>query len=250
VHKIFLIIGILLPFYPLNAQQEKENSRVSTPFSFTGSIQVTTNGISTIPAYSLGKPAAMVMLNASKKRFTLNPMLALSLDGKPWYMAYWLRYNVIQKEKFTLKTSAAWGWAFRDADMLYGNDTMTIKRAFRSVFTEIRPTYLFSPHASVSVSYLYVRGLEEDFRSNIHCFTLNGLFIFEPVKNITCTIAPQLFNVEFIGVGSGTFASATVSFAHKKVPLSLGALVTQPVISTLKPESGFVWNVNLTYSFK
>jgi hypothetical protein len=240
----------LLLFCPLIAQQEKENTTGHTPFTFTGSIQVTSNGISTIPAYSLGKPATMVILNINKKRFTLNPMLALSLDGKPWYMAYWLRYNAIQKEKFTLKTSVAWGWAFRDADLVKDLDTMTIKRAFRSAFTEIRPSYSFSPSASISLSYLYVHGLEEDFKSNIHCLTLSGLFVFEPVRNINFTVSPQIFMVEFIGQGNGTFASATMSLSHKKIPLSLGTLVTQPIQSTLKPKSGFVWNVNLTYSFK
>jgi hypothetical protein len=251
VNKAFLIFGFWFIFIQSFTQQVKVEDKANTPFTFTGSLQLTSNGISTIPAYSLGKPALMVNLSASKKRFSLNPVSAFSLDGKPWYVVTWLRYNAVNKEKIILRTSTAWSLAFRDAETISNDDTLTIRRAYRNVFLEIRPTYFFTQKTSLAMAYMYAHGIEKDNPANIHCITLNGMFTgITLAKNVTCTLSPQLFYVYFVDKGQGTFFSASVSFAHQKVPLSVGALITQPLESTLEPKSGFVWNVSLTYSFK
>jgi len=162
----------------LNVFTQEEQAPI--PFSFSGSLQFTTNGISTIPAYSFGKPAILVILNAEKKRLSINPMFALGVNGKPWYMLNWLRYNIVDKEKFDIRTSAGFGWAFRDADLITGEDTTVISRAFRSAFFELRPAWKISENITIAPSYMYVHGIEDDFNTNIHMLMLSGTFFLHP----------------------------------------------------------------------
>lgn len=189
-------------------------------------------------------------MNANKKRLSINPMFALGTNGEPWYMLNWLRYNIVDKEKFTLRTSAGYGWAFRDADVISDDDTISGKRAFRSGFLELRPAWHINENSSISLAYMYVRGFENDFNTSIHMLMTSGSFLLHPVNNINFAILPQIFGVYFKDFGNGLFYAANFSISYKEFPLALGSFIAQPFTTTIEPKAGFVWNVNLTYSFK
>ena len=65
-------------------------------WQFHGNIQVNNNGISPVPAFSLGKPALMTSLFLTKGRFTYSPEFNYGSDGKPWVVNQWFRYQWTQ----------------------------------------------------------------------------------------------------------------------------------------------------------
>nr|MBP6073208.1 hypothetical protein [Flavobacterium sp.]MBP6100608.1 hypothetical protein [Flavobacterium sp.] len=63
--------------------------------TFSGGITVTNNGISLLPTFTLGKPAAIFDFAVKSKRWSFEPQLRFSLEGKPWSFVFWGRYKVI-----------------------------------------------------------------------------------------------------------------------------------------------------------
>src|SRR5215471_5852043 len=73
---------------------------------FSGALSVTSNGISVIPTFTLGKPAAIVNMSISKGKFSFEPDLRFSLDGKPWNFLFWFRYKLLTAERFHINIGA------------------------------------------------------------------------------------------------------------------------------------------------
>jgi hypothetical protein len=80
--KIPVIVCCLLAVASAGYTQEKKDT-TRTAFKFSGNLNFTTNGISPIPAFSLGKPAILVNLSLKNKRFSYNPEMAFSIQGVP-----------------------------------------------------------------------------------------------------------------------------------------------------------------------
>ncbi len=53
-------------------------------FHISGAASVTNNGISLLPMFTLGKPAAIFDLSVGNSRLAFEPQFRFSLEGKPW----------------------------------------------------------------------------------------------------------------------------------------------------------------------
>ena len=95
----------------LSFAQKIDSTKSSTYFS--GSVNVTNNGISLVPNFSLGKPAVIINLSAGKSWLTFDPDIRFSLSAKPWTMLFWLRYKVVPTGKFRLTTGTHLGLNFK-----------------------------------------------------------------------------------------------------------------------------------------
>jgi len=84
----FLIVLLLL--MSQYALSQKLDSLKRTRY-FSGAISVTNNGISIIPSFSLGKPAAIFIFSMAKRKFSFEPDIRFSLKGKPWSFVFWSR---------------------------------------------------------------------------------------------------------------------------------------------------------------
>lgn len=91
VHLLLYLTLVMLSI-PLSGQE-----KVSTENNLhvAGSAGLTNNGISLIPNFSLGDPAAIFNLSVSKGRLSFETDFNFSLEGKPWFILYWLRYKEI-----------------------------------------------------------------------------------------------------------------------------------------------------------
>ena len=75
---LFILITTVLS---VNAQ-DKDSSKT---LFFAGNINLTNNGFSFIPLFSLGKPATTVNLSVGGKRLSFDSQLRFDLDGmRPW----------------------------------------------------------------------------------------------------------------------------------------------------------------------
>ena len=82
-----LLWAIVLLTADFSAAQDKNGVGVIDHFS--GQVTVTNNGISLIPSFSLGEPAALFNLSMGRGRFSFDPELRFALEGKPWSFIFW-----------------------------------------------------------------------------------------------------------------------------------------------------------------
>ena len=95
-----LVLLFVLAVPPHVISQEPEKKAES---HFQSTITLTSKGISTIPSFTLGKPALMFDLSMGKGKLSFDPLFRFALEGKPWTFVFWFRYNnLIDKEKFNL----------------------------------------------------------------------------------------------------------------------------------------------------
>jgi hypothetical protein len=86
IKRTFLLI-VLLNLSFLAFSQMRDSTKVANYFS--GGVTVTNNGISLIPTFSLGKPAALFDLTAGRGKLSFEPQFRFSLEGKPWTFFFW-----------------------------------------------------------------------------------------------------------------------------------------------------------------
>src|SRR5215468_11181833 len=82
-------------------------------FHFKGAVTVTNKGISLVPTFTLGKPAAIFDLSMGKKKFFFEPQFKFSLAGKPWAFLFWWRYKLVTTSKFAFTAGVHPALSFR-----------------------------------------------------------------------------------------------------------------------------------------
>ena len=142
---------------------------VATPkadYHFSGSISATNNGISFIPTFSLGKPAAIFNISIGDKKLSFEPEFRASLEGKPWTLILWWRYKLLNDEKFKINVGAHPALSFKSVvSDIAGIQTNTIQ-AQRYLAGELLSTYNLSKNISIGSYYLYSRGMESNSTKN------------------------------------------------------------------------------------
>jgi hypothetical protein len=91
---IILLIAIFLLLAQYSFAQKIDSTK--RQHSFTGAVSITNNGISLVPTFSLGKPAAMVTLVVGKGKLRFERDMRFSLEGKAWSFLF----SVVQMELF------------------------------------------------------------------------------------------------------------------------------------------------------
>lgn len=76
------------------------DERKKEPFldDFRGTASVTHNGISLVPSFYYGEPALLIDLKFMKGKLSFEPDMRFDLEGKPWTLIFWLRYEAIDTE--------------------------------------------------------------------------------------------------------------------------------------------------------
>ena len=98
---IKLIIPLLLAGLPPALCAQETDSTVSKVNRFGGAVTIQSKGISTIPNLTLGKPALVFDMSVGKK-LTFEPQFRFPLEGKPWAMVFWWKYNTLISNKLRL----------------------------------------------------------------------------------------------------------------------------------------------------
>lgn len=229
--------------------QSGDSAGCTHPLHFSGTVEITNNGISPVPTFTLGKPAALGNVSLRRGRLSFNPRVAFALNGQPWYIIYWLRYKVLNGEKFKLDASAAAGTSFRFAKVVENGVAKNVRTPMRVANTEIVPTYVLSKKSALSVVYLYGHGFIKNAPLNLHFVSLIGSFSHIGLgKGLQLKLLPQVYYLSQ-GKTDGWFTAATVSLSHQKLPLALSAMANQTIRTSISPSPGFVWNTSLAFNF-
>lgn len=207
-------------------------------------VSLNSNGVASIPAFSLGKPAVISSVSLTKNRFSYDPVLAYGLNVKPWFIDNWLHYKIIRKPAFELRTGVNFSTFFTE----YKLPDETILRGDRYLAVEVAATYNFSPNTSLTLMYWNDNGIEPG--------TISGHFLdlvgekrdIRLGKSVLMSANVQLFVITYDGNNDGLFVSPKISFALRDIPFALFWQGTQVLTSNITPDPGFQWNIGLAYS--
>jgi hypothetical protein len=240
-----LFIAILL--FAFTSFSQKTDS-LNHPIQVSGAFTVTNSGISVIPTFTLGKPATIFDMVVRKNHFSFEPQLRFAIeDVKPWSFVFWLRYRLVDNQKFKMSIGGHPSTVFSNTIITTNGVTkeaITVRRYWAG---ELSPTYALSKNVSVGVYYLYARGLADASRntnfvalnSNFSNINLGGDFFMKA--------APQVYYLK-IDNNDGYYATSTFTLAKRHFPLAISSIVNKKIESNV-PSDDFVWNVSLVYSY-
>lgn len=227
--------------------QKTDSAKNSTHFS--GSVSVTNNGISLVPTFSLGKPAAIFMFSVGKGRLSFEPDLRFALEGKPWSLLFWWRYKIVQSGKFRLTAGAHPAINFRTFRLPVNGDTSDVIVARRFLAAELAPNYLLSKNVSVGIYYLFSIGFDATTPKYNHFITLNSHISNIPLPGkLRLNITPQFFYLKQ-DKRDGFYFTSSATISKMNFPISISSIINKTISGNILGSKIFLWNASITYSF-
>jgi hypothetical protein len=218
-------------------------------FHISGAASVTNNGISLLPMFTLGKPAAIFDLSVGNSRLAFEPQFRFSLEGKPWSFIFWFRYKAINTKKFRFNVGAHPSVAFRTSNLFdaQGNPKSILGHQ-QYIATEWIPTYQVSKNVSVGMYYLVSRGVSDGATNWTNFLTLNTTISNIPLsRQVSLRIYPQIYVLNMDGK-QGYYFTDMLTLSHKKLPFTISSIINKRFSSEI-PGDDFVWNIALNYAF-
>jgi hypothetical protein len=241
-HFVWSVVGILFTTTVFS----QETAKIRT---FSGAITTTNNGISTFPNLSLGKPAAIFDFSVGSKRWSFDPQLRFSMQGKPWTFIFWGRYKVVNDKKFKFTIGAHPAFSFKEENVLALNgDSKTVMNVYRYAAAEFVPNVILSKNFSVGLYYLYSHGVDPGTTTNSHFIKLNTA-----ISNIKLSESsflkwqPQAYYLK-MDSREGYYASSVLTLTTKNCPFAVSSIMNKIIKSDI-PGDDFVWNVSLVYNY-
>ncbi|MEZ4699972.1 MAG: hypothetical protein R2834_06550 [Rhodothermales bacterium] len=243
-----VLFAVLFAFAANAGAQVTDSSR--SVRSYTGLLTVTNKGISTIPSFTLGRPAATVDLIVSGKRLSFEPQFRVALeDGKPWSFIFRWRYRAIQKKKVNLRFGAQPVLSFRTRTFDSDGTPEDVIEARRYLASEMTFNYTPAPRVTLGTYYLYSHGIDPSSNRNTHYVGLNlGLVNVPVAPRLTFSLVPQIYYLRIVG-DQGFYVMSRFSLDMADFPLSLQAIVNKTIDSEIAGDD-FLWNVSLLYAFR
>ncbi len=228
------------------AQEES----VSTPArSFSGAVTVTNNGISTIPLFTLGKPAAIFDLSVAGKRLSFEPQFRFDIEGaRPWVFLLWWRYKVLQRPKFQINLAAnpALSFVNRSFETDTGVEKVIWMRRFLA--SELRLTYTPEGRFSLGASHQYSHGIERNTNRHLQFTSINVELAGVPLSDRWAfSLYPSAYYLRMDGV-SGYYVTSRLTLVREGFPISLHAIANKSIHTRLAG-ADFLWNVSAVYAF-
>jgi hypothetical protein len=234
---------IFVFFFTVSYSIDKADSLKSKLYT-SCTVSLNINGIASIPAFSLDKPAIIASVTLVKGRFSYDPTLAYGLDLKPWFIDNWLHYKLIKKSTFELRA----GFNISSFFSNYKLPDETILQGERYFAFAMAGTFFVSSNTTLTIDYWNDRGQERGTIKG-HFVSLTGerseIMLGEKVS-ITANI--MLFYINYDGKNDGFFISPKISSYVRNIPFSIFFQASQAIQSNIEPFPGVRWNLGLAYA--
>ena len=243
----FIIFGSILNF-TMNANAQTPDSIKHETDIFTGAVTVTTKGLSTFPNLTLGKPAAILDLSMGGKKLRFEPVMRFALTGKPWSFIFWVRYELMNNEKFQFKIGVHPAYSFKTISVTQNGIAKDVLRAQQYFAGELAPVFKVGKNISLGPYYIYARGLEKDIiqNSNFISFRTNFSSINLSDKYFMRLMA-QAYYLK-LDADDGFYMNSSIALIRRNFPFSVSSTINKIIQSDIAGDN-FLWNINLTYSF-
>lgn len=242
-----LLILVIISLSHFAFSQQADSTKVVSRFG--GAFTVTNKGISMVPNLSLGKPAVIFDLTMGKRKLSFEPSFRFALEGKPWSFLFWWRYQLLQTDKFRITLGAHPALSFKTYPFLIDRvpeEHMVVRRYLAG---ELAPSYFLNKNISIGIYCLYSYGIEEELTKNNTMISVRGSF-----SNIR--LSDQFYmrfnaQVYYLNMDNidGSYINSTLTFARRNFPVSVSAMINQPIKTNITAGNEFLWNVSLIYSF-
>lgn len=226
-----------------------QSDSTSKVINFRGASSVTNNGFSFIPAFSLGKPAAIFNFNINGgKRFSFEPEFRFALkDGRPWSFIFIWRYKVINQKRFQASVGTHFpAVPFRVLAYETTPDVKNTLAVSRVIPFEVTPNFIINKNNSISLFCLYAKGVSDDATNHTALVSLRSVSTIPLGKNLSFRINSQLFYLK-LDAKDGYYFASNFTFLSKKTPFYLSSTINKPLKTDIAGKS-FDWNISLGYS--
>jgi hypothetical protein len=261
--QLFMLVSTLFLLSVSSLQAQEENKEVTketkkekkdslvVKSNFSGLVGLTSNGLSIIPTFSLNAPAYNILLSVSKNKFSFDPDIRMTLDGRKGSMVFWFRYKAVEGKRYNLGVGAHPAFNIQTRKILDpGTSQLSeISQLRRFIAAEINQGYQVSKNLRVGVYYLKGFGLQGDAVKSSHFLTLNST-----ISNIklgggtSLQFTPQVYYLK-LDKEDGIFYTHTMSISKKNVPLLLQSTINKNIKTNINGGDRFQWNITLFYTF-
>lgn len=245
----YLLFVLLNLAFSLFAQTTDSTKKV---LNFSGGINANNNGFSLVPTFSLGKPAIQTGFNISGKgRLSFQPQFWYSmLDYKPWSFIFIWRYQLVKREKFQLILGThAPAINFKSGTVVEDGvekDVIKARRFYPAA--EVLPVYQLKKNVSLSLYYLFGKGIEKEVATSNHFLSFRADFNKIPIsKRYFLRFNPQVYYLR-IADNEGVYTATSLALAREGWPFSISAMVNKAFQSNIAAKD-FDWNVGFNYAF-
>lgn len=246
--KRILFLLILHGLFSIQLNAQTESTKEPSIKHFSGTITATTNGISIIPFFSLGRPAVLFDLSLGGDRLSFDPMIRFGMNGKPWSFVFWWRYKIINKPKFSLRAGAHPAFLFQERELLVDGVPKKVLVTNRFLTWELAPTYKISPRSSLGLYFLNGNGLNPYPPDQTYflgmTWTLSDLPLGESIR---FKMSPQFYYLK-VDENDGIYGTSTFTLTKNNFPIGLQSTLNQKIKSNINGDD-FVWNLSLIYNF-
>jgi hypothetical protein len=220
------------------------------PFDVSGAVTVTTKGISLIPSFTLGRPAAVFDLAIRKAHVGFEPQFRFGLDGKPWSFLLWWRYRMQPGDRFRLTVGGHPSFSFKTISASTDGAERDLIRVTRYLAGEVSPTYALTDKVSLGAYYLYSNGIDPESAQHTHFVaaraTVTDILIAE---GVSVQIAPQLYYL-WTDDEDGVYLGSSATLSVRDFPFSIATVVNAPLRTGITGGNDFLWNVSLVYAIR
>jgi hypothetical protein len=113
---------------------------------------------------------------------------------------------------------------------------------------ELLPVYQIKKDITLSMYFLYGKGMEQEVSSNNYFLSVRPDFNNIPLtKQVYLRLNPQFYYLKINDL-DGFYAAGSFTLAHRKLPLSISTMMNKKLKSDIDTKD-FEWNVGLTYAF-
>jgi hypothetical protein len=215
-----------------------------------GAVTVTTKGMSTIPSFTLGKPAAIFDVSIAKHGLSFEPQFKFGLDGKPWAITFWGRYRLFDGEKLHVGIGGHPALSFKTIPVTASGTTRDVIVARRYLAGELAPSYSLTRNLSVGPYYLYSHGMQSDAARNTHFVsaraTLSNIAVSD---NLFLRFAPQVYYLKSDDT-DGYYLNSALILASRDLPFAISTTANKPLRTNVLGGEEFIWNVSLHYALR
>lgn len=235
-----LLIFLIFPFF-LSAQSDSVKPKVS----IRGNFQLTNNGISPVPYFTLDKPALLTNLYVTKGNLSFSPELNFDLQAKPWSVNTWVRYRLLHSNKFSFTVGNNFSLIFKRLPTEVSSDQFQVQR-YQMFLNEL--SYKISKNRNLSLLYWKTKALDKGgIQSGNFLMLLVQFNDLLPARYGLLSIKASLFAIDNSSPFTGVFISQVASFKPNKFPILFTFQTVKPIYVT--PSGNFKWNVGLNLPF-
>ncbi len=241
---LFLLLSCFAPFA---LSQDAESTLAS--HDVKGAVSMTNKGISTIPSFTLGKPAVVFDMSMGTGKLSFEPTLRFALEGKPWTFLFWWRYKVLEANKFKFIVGAHPALSFKTTSQVTNGVVDEVIVARRFLAGELSSSYSLAQNVSLGTYYLYSRGLETSTTRNTHYVGLNwGLSNPLFSNQVMVSVHPQVYYLQ-LDENDGFYFTSRFALEKRNSPFSISAIINKTIQTNISEGEDFIWNVSVIYSF-